>query len=381
MKKITMIFSFFITLLYKQDSRAQIIPQVDHVVIVIMENHSYSSIIGSLDAPYINSLINGTFSANFTQSYGLTYPSQPNYLMLFSGSNQGVTSDSYPSGLPFTTPNLGASLLAASLTFVGYSEDLPSVGYNGSTSGNYVRKHNPWVNWQNAPQNGIPSISNQPFTDFPGDFTILPTVSFVIPNQVNNMHDPAGSASAMINGDTWLQNNLDAYIQWAKSNNSLFILTFDEDDESESNRIVTLFVGENILKGEYSEHIDHYTVLRTLEDMYGLPYAGNSAAATPITNCWAFPTEIQDLKIHESINLFPNPADENCMINFYSDRQQNVKIVVTDLLLKTMVNINKTMIAGNNYIQLPMENFISGTYFVNVVSAEINVLKQVVVNK
>lgn len=381
MKKSFLIFSFFITLLYKQDGRAQIIPQFDHVVIVIMENHSYSSIIGSPDAPYINSLVNGTFSANFTQSYGLTYPSQPNYLMLFSGANQGVTSDSYPSGQPFTTPNLGAGLMATSYTFAGYSEDLPSVGYNGSTSGNYVRKHNPWVNWQNAPQNGIPSISNQPFTNFSLDFTILPTVSFVIPNQENNMHDPAGSTTAIINGDTWLQNNLDAYIQWAKFNNSLFILTFDEDDGSESNRIVTLFIGENILKGEYSEHIDHYTVLRTLEDMYGLPYAGNSAAATPITNCWAFPTEIQDLEIPESVNLFPNPAEENFMINFYSDRQQNVKIVVKDLLSKTIVTINKTMIAGDNYIQLPIENFISGTYFVNVVSSENNLIKKVVVKK
>ena len=68
------------------------VPQPDHVVIVIEENHSYSEIIGSPNAPYINSL--AAQGAVFTQSYAVTHPSQPNYLDLFSGFNQGVTDDS-----------------------------------------------------------------------------------------------------------------------------------------------------------------------------------------------------------------------------------------------------------------------------------------------
>ncbi len=82
------------------------VPRPDHVVIVIEENHSYSEIIGSSSAPYINSL--AAQGALFTQSYAITHPSQPNYLDLFSGSNQGVTDDSCPHY--FMTANLGLVL-------------------------------------------------------------------------------------------------------------------------------------------------------------------------------------------------------------------------------------------------------------------------------
>lgn len=382
MKKIIYSIPLIIIALYNNSILAQTVPQHDHVVIVVMENHASSSIIGSSNAPYINSLINGTSSANFTQSYGLTHPSQPNYIMLFSGSKQGVLTDSDPSTFPFTTPNLGASLLANSFTFIGYSEDLPSVGFNGTTSGDYARKHSPWINWQDAPTNGIPAINNQPFTSFPSDFSTLPTVSFVIPNLIHDMHDPLFLPSAVVNGDTWLQNNLDGYIQWAKTNNSLFILTFDEDDNFNSNHIATVFVGENVLQGQYSETIDHYTILRTLEDMYGLPYAGNSSTSIPITDCWiANSTGIKNVEKIENFTLFPNPTSDGLTIDFNSFSNQNVTIIVTDLLSKTLVNINKEVIPGNNHIQLPIKKFTSGTYFVNVISSKNNVVKKVVVKK
>src|SRR5215475_2202688 len=103
---------------------ANVVPRPDHVVIVIEENHSYSEIIGSFAAPYINSLV--AQGALFTQSYAITHPSQPNYLDIFSGFNQGVTNDSCPHY--FATDNLGLYLLNASLSFAGYSEDLPSIG-------------------------------------------------------------------------------------------------------------------------------------------------------------------------------------------------------------------------------------------------------------
>lgn len=382
MKKIIYSIPLIIVALYNNSILAQTVPQHDHVVIVVMENHASSSIIGSSNAPYINSLINGTSSANFTQSYGLTHPSQPNYIMLFSGSKQGVLTDSDPSTFPFTTPNLGASLLANSFTFIGYSEDLPSVGFNGTTSGDYARKHSPWINWQDAPTNGIPAINNQPFTSFPSDFSTLPTVSFVIPNLIHDMHDPLFLPSAVVNGDTWLQNNLDGYIQWAKTNNSLFILTFDEDDNFNSNHIATVFVGENVLQGQYSETIDHYTILRTLEDMYGLPYAGSSSTSIPITDCWiANSTGIKNVEKIENFTLFPNPTSDGLTIDFNSISNQNVTIIVTDLLSKTLVNINKEVIPGNNHIQLPIKKFTSGTYFVNVISSKNNVVKKVVVKK
>src|SRR4051812_48679099 len=102
-------------------------PTPDHIVIAIDENHAYSQIVGSANAPYINGLVSQ--GALLTNSFAVTHPSQPNYLALFSGSTQGVTDDSVPSNIPFTTVNLGAQLRAAGKTFIGYSEGLPSVGY------------------------------------------------------------------------------------------------------------------------------------------------------------------------------------------------------------------------------------------------------------
>ena len=97
-------------------------PTPTKVVVVIFENHAYNQIVGSTAAPYINSLINDSMTALFTQSFALTRPSQPNYLQLFSGSTQGVTSNNIPSNLPFTTPNLYSELVAASKTFIAYCE-------------------------------------------------------------------------------------------------------------------------------------------------------------------------------------------------------------------------------------------------------------------
>ena len=99
----------------------------DHVVVVVEENTSFQEAIGNrTDAPYINQLADGGVS--FTEFYGITHPSQPNYLHLFSGDNQGVTTDSYPTGFPWSTPNLAAEIMAARFTWSSYAEDLPAIG-------------------------------------------------------------------------------------------------------------------------------------------------------------------------------------------------------------------------------------------------------------
>jgi phosphatidylinositol-3-phosphatase len=250
-------------------------PRFDHVVLVMEENHSYNEIIGNSSAPYINSL--ASQGALFSNSFAIEHPSQPNYLDIFSGSNQGVTNDTCPH--TFSSNNLGNELRTAGFSYSSYSEDLPSDGSTVCTSGNYARKHNPSVNFSD-----LPASTNLRFSDFPTStgYSSLPTVSLVDPNLQNDMHD-----GTIQQGDTWLQNNMDAYAQWAKTHNSLLIVTWDEDDSSQSNQIPTLFVGANVTPGSYSERINHFSVLRTLEDAYGLGALGSSASATPITDVFS----------------------------------------------------------------------------------------------
>lgn len=255
---------------------AQTLPRPDHIVLVMEENHAFSEIIGSSSAPYINSLAKQ--GALFTNSHGVTHPSEPNYLALFSGSTQGISNDSCPH--TFAGPDLGGELIKAGLSFSGYSESMPSVGFTGcfapTSSQLYARKHNPWVNFTDVPSN-----DNQPFTNFPTDFTTLPTISIVVPNQQDDMH-----SGSIQQGDSWLKNHIDSYVQWAKTHNSLLIVTWDEDDGSASNQIPTFFVGPMVKAGQYSESINHYNVLRTLEAIYGLPFANNSANVTTISDIW-----------------------------------------------------------------------------------------------
>ncbi|OKP92540.1 acid phosphatase [Paenibacillus sp. P3E] len=242
----------------------------DHIVIVIEENHSSRKILNNSSAPYMNSLAKQGLS--LTNHYAITHPSQPNYIELFSGSNQGVTDDlSHP---PTNHANLASELISHGYTFGGYSEGLPEVGYTGpyDLRTKYARKHNPWVNFSN-----LPSSINMPLTSFPKDFNQLPTVSFVIPNLNNDMHD--GSIKT---ADQWLKSHLSAYAGWAANNNSLLIVTWDEDDMSEHNKIPTFIVGAKVKKGSYTIKTNHYSLLRTLEDMYGLNTLGKSKDAQPI---------------------------------------------------------------------------------------------------
>ncbi len=252
-------------------------PVPDHVVIVIEENHSFAQVIGSPNAPYMNFLAGN--GANFTGLFAITHPSQPNYLQFFSGDNQGCTNDTVPAaGTPYSTPNLGAALLAAGATFVGYSEDLPGVGSTVGSNGYYQRKHNPWVNWQGAGTNQLAATLNQPFSAFPADYSTLPRVSIVVPNQLHDMHD-----GSIAQADAWLETNIGPYADWAMLHNSLLIVTWDEDESGVSrNRIPTIFYGPMIKLGARPQTWTLHDLLRTVGDMYGAAPPGLGARSTAI---------------------------------------------------------------------------------------------------
>jgi len=248
-------------------------PRYDHVVIAIEENKDASEVAGY---PYISSL--GAEGTSFTQMYAITHPSQPNYIALFSGSTQGVTDDGLYN---LKAPNLSTSLLPKGFTYASYSEGLPADGSTVETSGRYARKHNPAASFTNV----AGTTTLKMFSEFPTRFTDLPTVSYVIPDLDDDMHDGATVAAQIATGDTWLQTQLDGYVQWAQLHNSLFILTFDEPEAASAaatTPIATIFVGQHVKQGVTATYVTLYSVLRMLDDMYGLPYLGEEATAPVI---------------------------------------------------------------------------------------------------
>jgi hypothetical protein len=363
------------------------LPHPDHVVIVIMENHSFGQIIGNSAAPNINTLaaeganiVNAAIdpAAIISGSHALRHPSQPNYLELFSGSHQGVLQDGRPGTLaeplspplPFNTPNLAAALFASGLTFATYSESLPSVGFDGDSystdpaKSQYERKHNPVANWQaaDAPANyHVPPSCNQPFSAFPttaAGYAALPTVAFVVPNQQNDMHD-----GSIAHGDAWLKTNiLDGYYQWAKTHNSLLILTFDEDgDNTVSNQIPTIFAGSLIKSGNYPETninppdvrppdglitptgtaMNHYNLLRTIEEMFGLTPIGGSVNTPPVTDVFRAPDASM---LNNSTRLRAGSGSDVLIGGFIIAGQAKKKVVVRGL--GPSLKINGTPIPG-----------------------------------
>ena len=194
-------------------------PAYSHIVVVMEENQGYSDIIGNtIDAPYINDTL-AADGAVLADDFALGHPSSPNYIALYSGNSFGITDDNLHS-LP--DPTLATILQGAGDSFTGYVETPDS-----ST------EHEPWLDFPEGASVETDFSLNSFNSLFPsGNFSSLPTVSFVIPNVNNDMHD-----GSVAEGDAWLQANINAYAQWATANNSLLIVTWDENDGSGENQI------------------------------------------------------------------------------------------------------------------------------------------------
>ena len=242
-------------------------------MVVIFENKSTQRVLGSPQAPYLTALARrGT---TLSDAHAITHPSEPNYLALFSGSTQGVRDDACP--LSFDGPTLAGQLLDSGRTFVGYAEELPAAGDPVCRAGGYARKHAPWTDFP-----ALPPEVGQPMTALPHDWSDLPTVSFVVPGLCNDMHDCGVAA-----GDAWARTTLPRYVDTAAAQEAVVVVTFDEDDGSTDNHIPTFLVGAGVRAGASDQRVDHYTVLRTIEDMYGLPPLGAAAQRVPLTDIWS----------------------------------------------------------------------------------------------
>lgn len=252
------------------------VPRADHVIVIIMENKSYDA---ARVSPFTAGLISS--GTSFSSSFAVTHPSLPNYLALWSGSTQQVTSNSIPPrGSPFDAENLGHACEAAGFTWNAYSEDLPIAGFSGSSANHslYARKHAPWTNFSNLDHKNELPFSELAVAESLGK---LPNIAFVVPNQENDTHN-----SPVSHGDQWLSRHVPSMLR-ALGDKGLLVLTWDEDDSKGDNRILTVLNGP-LVKQNYvsSRPISHYTLLRTLCDALRVTPPGAAAAETPITDVW-----------------------------------------------------------------------------------------------
>lgn len=269
-------------------ARAQLPPPHDKVVVVIMENKSYDQ---TRVLPYTASLLTG--GATFTNSRGVTRPSQPNYFAIWAGNTLGISSNDCPvPGSPFPYENLGHACEASGKTWRAYVENLPSPGStvcsaDGNTvTGLYTRKHSPWSYFSN-----VDHSNERPYSELAGVLAshALPNLTFVVPNNCHNTHNDATPGCTLPDGDAWLAANLPPILD-ELGPNGLLMLTWDEDDGSSSNHILTALAGPKVIPGStYTPVATHYANARLLCDVLGLPIIGFGIFEQPILGIWQAP--------------------------------------------------------------------------------------------
>jgi hypothetical protein len=402
MRKITFCFSIFCAVLTGENIlKAQYVgPAPAHVIVVMEENYSYKTIIGNSLAPCLNALAKDTsITANMTLATAIMHPSEPNYLDLFSGTNHGVVTDlSGPApNAPFNDCNLGSSIIQAGKTFIGYSEDQPSVGWYQGDAGNYYTKHCPWINWIGygvpAPYDSVPIASDLPMfplgTYFPDSnhYSNLPTMTWVIPNSVDDMHD--GTApTAIPNGDNWFKKNMMPLVRWVANpaNNAVMIVIWDEDDYasgSPSNHIPLFIVGGIVKGGSYGQAVNHYSVLRMMEEMYGLPECGSSATANEVPSAiWKAAVGINSIAgITNKVITWPVPAKDELKMAITSVAEGRATIGLYDITGRMVKQMTTDLKSGDNNVVVNTGDISNGIYFLNIVWEKMNVCQKIIVSK
>lgn len=253
-------------------------PAFHKVVVVVFENASWSQ---ALAQPFFAQLAAG--GASLTDYRGVAHPSQPNYIALIAGSTLGVKGDG---NVDLDAPHLGDLLEARGKSWKVYAQGYPGSCFLGKRSGKYVRKHVPFLSFKNVQTDAQRCARVVDAGQFEADAAAgtLPDFSLYVPDLDADGHDTGVAAASR-----WA---LQAFGPKLKDpvfmKDLLFIATFDEDDYSSSNRIAALLYGPAVAPGSSSgASYTHYSLLRTLEEGFGLPGLGRQdASASPITGIW-----------------------------------------------------------------------------------------------
>jgi phosphatidylinositol-3-phosphatase len=251
------------------------LPTPDHVFIVVMENHSFSQVIGSPSMPYLNSLANAHSLA--TNYFADAHPSIGNYFMLSTGELESID-DSFSGTV--TDDNIVRALNGAGKSWKAYMESIPSAGYLGGDVVPYLKHHDPFSYFSDVTGSTAQAANIVPFTQIQADLAAgtLPSFAFIAPNSRNDAHDcPTGAATCadtdkLAAADTWLKTNIDPLINNAGLANSVFIITWDEGDMTDltniGGQVATVLVGTHVKAGfKSTTFYQHQHTLRLVLDL------------------------------------------------------------------------------------------------------------------
>ncbi|HEX4713979.1 MAG TPA: alkaline phosphatase family protein [Ktedonobacteraceae bacterium] len=262
-----------------------------HVFVIVMENNSYSSIIGNANAPWITSAAKTYGIA--TRYYGVAHPSQPNYLALTSGSTQGVASDAT---VTVRATNLVDQLEAHGKSWKAYMQSLSSRGNINKLApsvGGYARKHNPFVSYTDIQRNPARMARIVDFSQLATDLRsdTVPDFAWITPDLCHDMHgitssrpnDPCSNPRLLVaQGDTFLRTTVDEIMHSrAWSGNSVIFIAWDESNFNDQSgccnanpgggHVLTLVISRNERTPRSSNVLyNHYSLLATIENGWGL---------------------------------------------------------------------------------------------------------------
>jgi len=275
------------------------------VFLIVMENHTWASIHGSPDAPYINNTLL-PLGAHAEQYYNprANHPSEPNYLWLEAGTNFGIHDDSPPAtNHQSTTTHLVTLLNRAGVSWTSYQEDITgqTCPLTNSANGRYDPKHNPQVYFDDVTGTNDPTSSyciahERPYTDLATNLAnnTVARYNFITPNLCDDGHDSCAPLNNPVKQtDTWLSQEVPTILnsQAYKDGGALFI-TWDEG-ENGSDGPIGMIVESPFAKVNYSNSTSytHSSTLRTMEEIFGVsPLLGDAANQTDLSALFtAFP--------------------------------------------------------------------------------------------
>jgi hypothetical protein len=249
----------------------------DHVIWIWMENKRRDEVINNPSAPYESALAAACGTAR--QYSSVASPSLPNYLAATAGRTLGVADDASPADHSFTADNLFRQVRARGLDARSYQEDMPD-RCALEPAGLYVVKHNPAAYFRGGDDRAACRRDNLPLgTTVAGPFAqalddgMLPAFSFVTPNLCNDSHD-----CPVKRGDVWLSVWLRRILNspsYRSGTTAVFVIW------DEAAIIPNLVITPTTSPGTApTTPFDHYSLLRTTEEMLGIrAHLGRAASA------------------------------------------------------------------------------------------------------